>query len=197
MRPSRGSSFLCFTSFIFLLASTLLAWSQELSSQPGSGAKVCVAEVNNRTGKSLFVERMTERLVGGLIEGKLAALAMDSATTGDRELRPTLENSEELKRRECNYLVLTQVADPRAHPTELKVPEISIGGRAPNVDASDPPGAPPRETLEVRFALFRPGSPKAVTDTSFPAQPSANVSDSLMQAMDRVANRVGRDVKKK
>jgi len=49
----------------------------------------------------------------------------------------------------------------------------------------------------VRFALFRPGSPKAVTDTSFPAQPSANVSDSLMQAMDRVANRVGRDVKKK
>ena len=112
MRPSWCSSFLPFI-FLFLLASTLLAWSQELSSQPGSGAKVCVAEVNNRTGKSLFVERMTERLVRGLIEGKLAALAMDSATTSDRELRPTLENSEELKRRECNYLVLTQVADPR------------------------------------------------------------------------------------
>ena len=92
MRPSWGSSFLCFTSFIFLLASTLLAWSQELSSQPGSGAKVCVAEVNNRTGKSLFVERMTERLVRGLIEGKLAALAMDSATTSDCELRTARRN---------------------------------------------------------------------------------------------------------
>ena len=102
-----------------------------------------------------------------------------------------------MKRRECNYLVLTQVADPRAHPTEPKIPEISIGGRAPTVDTSDPPATPPRENLEVRFALFRPGSPKAVTDTSFPAQPSANVSDSLMQAMDRVANRVRRDVKTK
>ncbi len=192
MRPSWRS----FLPFIFLLASTSLAWSQELSSQPETGGKVCVAGVNNRTGKSLLVERMTERLARSMNESKLIAVVMDSATTSDRELRPTLENSEELKRRECNYLVLTQVADPRAHPTELKLPEISIGGRAPNVDASDPPGAPPRENLEVRFALFRPGSP-AVTDTSFPAQPSANVSDSLMQAMDRVANRVGRDVKKK
>ena len=196
MRPSWCSSFLPFI-FLFLLALTALAWSQELSSQPETGGKVCVAGVNNRTGKSLFVERMTERLARSMNESKLMAVVMDSATTSDRELHPTLENSEELKRRECNYLVLTQVADPRAHPTELKLPEISIGGRAPNVDASDPPGTPPRETLEVRFALFRPGSPKAVTDTSFPAQPSANVSDSLMQAMDRVANRVGRDVKKK
>lgn len=156
---------------------------------------MCVAEVINRTGKSLFVERMTERLARGLKDSKLIGVVMDSTTTSDRELRPTLENSEELKQRECNYLVLTQVADPRAHPTEPKIPEISIGGRAPNVDASDPPGT--RENLEVRFALFRPGSPRAVTDTSFPAQPSANVSDSLMQAMDRVANRIGHDVKKK
>ena len=194
MRP------VCSTScvlLVLLLVSTSFVWSQELSSQPGSGAKVCVAEVNNRTGKSLFVERMTERLVRGLSESKLIAVVMDSTTTSDRELHPTLENSQELKRRECNYLVLTQVADPRAHPTELKIPEISIGGRAPSVDASDPPGTPPRDNLEVRFALFRPGAPKAVTDTTFPAQPSANVSDSLMQAMDRVANRIGHDLKKK
>jgi len=49
----------------------------------------------------------------------------------------------------------------------------------------------------VRFALFRPGSPKAVTDTSFGAQPSANVSDGMMPAMDRVTNRTGHEVKKK
>jgi hypothetical protein len=140
---------------------------------------------------------MTERLARGLKDSKLVGIVMDSTTTSDRDLHPTLQNSEELKRRECDYLVLTQVADPRAHPTEPKIPEISIGGRAPNVETSDPPGTPPRENLEVRFALFRPGSPRAVTDTSFPAQPSANVSDSLIQAMDRVANRIGHDVKKK
>jgi hypothetical protein len=192
MRPSCCSSFV---PVIFLLASTSLA--QELSSQPETGGKVCVAGVNNRTGKSLFVERMTERLARSLKEAKLIAVVMDSATTSDRELRPTLENSEDLKRRECNYVVLTQVADPRADPTALKIPEISIGGRAPNTDAGDPPGTPARENLEVRFALYRPGSPKAVTDTSFPAQPSASVSDSLMQAMDREANRIGHELKKK
>jgi hypothetical protein len=200
MRPSWCSSFLCFISFIFLLASTSLAWSQELSSQPGSGAKVCVAEVNNRTGKSLFVERMTERLVRGLIEGKLAALAMDSATTSDRELRPTLENSEELKRRECNYLVLTQVADPKSRPTEPVIPPISIGGKVPNVDASDPLGGQSgpqyRENLEVNFAVFRPGSTKPVLNTRILDQPSGNVSDSMMQTMDREANRIGRELKK-
>lgn len=194
MRPSWCSSFF---SFIFLLASTSLTWTQGLSSQPETGGKVCVAGVNNRTGKSLSVERMTERLARSLSESKLIAVVMDSATTGDRELHLTLQNSEELKRRECNDVVLTQVVDTRSHPTELKLPEISIGGKAPNVDASDPPGTPARENLEVRFALFRPGSPKAVTDTSFSAQPSPNVSDSFMQAMDRVANRIGHDVKKK
>jgi hypothetical protein len=34
-------------------------------------------------------------------------------------------------------------------------------------------------------------------DTRILAQPSGNISDSLMQAMDRVANRIGRELKKK
>ncbi len=83
MRPSWCSSFL---PFISLLASTSLAWSQELSSQPETGGKVCVAGVNNRTGKSLFVERMTERLARSMNESKLIAVVRDSATTSDREL---------------------------------------------------------------------------------------------------------------
>jgi len=45
-----------------------------------------VAGVNNRTGKSLFVERMTERLARSMNESKLIAVVMDSATTSDREL---------------------------------------------------------------------------------------------------------------
>jgi len=197
MRPSRGSSFL---PFIFLLASISLACSQELSSQPEIGRKVCVAGVNNRTGKSLFVERMTERLARSLGESKLNSVVMDSATTSDRELRPTLQNSEELKRRECDYLVLTQVADPKSRPTEPVIPPISIGGKVPSVNASDPLGGQSgpqyRDPLDVNFAVFRPGSTKPVLNSRILDQPSGNVSDSMMQAMDREANRIGRELKK-
>jgi hypothetical protein len=54
-----------------------------------------------------------------------------------------------------------------------------------------------RENLEINFALFRPGKPSATMNATILAQPSANVSDSLMLAMDRVANRVSHELKKK
>jgi len=144
---------------------------------------------------------MTERLTKSLVENKLAAVAMDSATTDDRELHPTLANSGELKRWECDFLVLTQVRNPKDNLTEPRIPPISIGGKVPSTDASDPMGGQSgpiyRDNLEIDFALFRPGKFAAMRNTKILAQPSANVSDSLMQAMDRVANRVGHDLKKK
>ena len=199
MRPLRSSS--SFLPLIVWLALTSSAWSQEPSTQFESGAKVCVAGVNNRTAKSLFVERMTQRLAKSLSKSKLTSMIMDSTTTSDRDLHPTLQNSEELKRRECDYLVLTQVADPKSHPTDPEIPPISIGGKVPSADASDPLGGQSgpqyRENLEVNFAVFRPGSPKAVLNTRISDQPSGNVSESMMQAMDREANRIGHELKKK
>jgi hypothetical protein len=197
----RRACCISFSLQILLLASGTPVWSQELSAEPGSGAKVCVAEVNNRTAKSLFVERMTERLARSLSENKLTAVVMDSTTTSDRELHPTLQNSEELKRRECDYLVLTQVAGPKTRPTEPVIPPISIGGKVPSVDASDPLGGQSgpqyRDNLEINFAVFRPGSPKPVLNAKILDQPSGSVTDSLMPAMDREANRIGHELKKK
>jgi hypothetical protein len=192
----------CLASIFAVLPLALPAAPQELSSQPPSGTSVCVAVVNNHTAQSLFVERMTERLARSLSGSKIKAVAMDSSTTGDRTLHPTTENGAELKRRECDYLVLTQVTDTKDHnPTELHSPDISIGKRTPSVDASDPMGGQSgpvyRDNLEVDFALFRPGTPKAVMETHFLDQPSGNVSDSLIQAMDRVANRISHELKKK
>src|SRR5450432_3640591 len=120
----------CFPSFIVVLLLPCLAAPQELSSQPSSGKSVCVALVDNHSTHSLFVERMTERLVRSLSGSKIKAVAMDSSTTGDRTLHPTDENGAELKRRECDYLVLTQVTDPKDHnPTDFRSPDISIGKR--------------------------------------------------------------------
>jgi hypothetical protein len=144
---------------------------------------------------------MTARLTKSLAGNKVMAAAMDSATTRDRELRPTLENSAEIKDRECNYILLTQVTDPKAHPTEPRGPQISIGGKTPSVDASDPMGGQSgpvyRDSLEIDFALFRAGKPAAAVNGTLLEQPSANVSDSLVQAMDRVANRVLHELKKR
>jgi hypothetical protein len=180
---------------------TSIVWPQDKSSAPESRSKVCVAVVNNQTSNSLMEDRMTERLARGLSDSKLIGMVMDSLTTKDRQLHSTIENAEEVKSRECDYLVLTQVSDPRAHPTEMSIPSISIGGKAPSTDVSDPMGgqsrAPARDTLDVNFAVFRTGSPKALLNTRISDQVSANVSDSLMQAVDREANRIGHDLRKK
>ncbi len=187
-------------SGVLLLASALPSWAKE-PSRPEVRPKVCVALVSNRTTISLFVERMTERLTKSLVQNKLVAVTMDSATTNDRELHPTAANGEELKRLECDYVVLTQVTKPKANLTEPRAPSITIGGKVPSTDASDPMGGQSgpvyRDNLEIDFALFRPGKFSATMNATILAQPSANVSDSLVQTMDRIANRVGHELKKK
>jgi hypothetical protein len=69
------------------------------------------------------------------------------------------------------------------------------------VDASDPLGGQSgpqyRDNVEVNFVVFRPGTPKAVLSTKMSDQLSGNVTDSLMQAMDREANRIGHALKKR
>jgi hypothetical protein len=191
---------LCLASIFAVL---VVVAPQPLSSQSSSGTRICVAVINNHTTKSLDPERMTERLVRSLTGDQIKAAAMESSTTSNRTLHPTLENGVEVKSRQCDYLVLTQVTDPKADhdPTNLRSPDISIGGKVPSVDASDPMGGQSRpvyrDNLEVNFALFRAGTPKALIDTRIVDQPSANVSDSLMQAMGRVANRISHEVKKK
>ncbi len=183
-----------------LLVFTVPSWSKE---QPKSAGrwKVCVAGISNRTPTSLFEERMAARLARSLEQNKLSAVTMDSLTTNDRDLHPTVENGDEIKRRECDYVLLTQVRDPKRDLTGPRMPTIAVGGKVPSTDASDPMGGQSgpvyRDELEIEFALFRAGRFDATTDASILERPSANMSDSLMQGMDRVANRVAHDLKKK
>ena len=180
---------------MFACFSSPCAWGQDSSAEPRP--KVCLAEVNNRTATSLMTERLTERLARNLSGRKRKAVAMQSRTTDARDLRPTLENSEESKRMECSYLILTQVTDPRSHPTDFALPQISLGGRRPNADSSDHTDAAVRDTLEINFSLYRMGSPKPILDTRILDEPSGNVSDSLMEGMEREANRIDHELKKK
>src|ERR1700736_3489872 len=104
---------------------------------------------------------MTERLTKSLKNNKLKALMMDSATTTQRKLEPTAENGQESSQKDCDYILLTQILDPQAHALEPQMPTISIGGRVPSIDASDPLGGSSgpvhRDNLKIGSALFRLG----------------------------------------
>jgi hypothetical protein len=183
-----------------LFTLTFPAWCKE-PAKSEVALKVCVAGISNRTATSLHLERMAERLTRSLVQNKLRAVAMDSMTTDDHELRPTVVNGQEMKSQQCDYVLLTQVRNPRGDLTDPKMPPITIGGRVPSTDASDPMGGQSgpvyRDNLEIDFALFRAGKFDATTNASILEQSSGHVSDSLVQAMDRVANRVAHDLKKK
>jgi hypothetical protein len=187
-----------FSIALFLSPPPSSAWQQALPPLPGEGQAICVAVVANASAKSAFVERMTERLSKSLKDHKLKALMMDSATTPQRKLEPTAENGEESRQKDCDYILLTQILDPQAHPLEPQMPTISIGGRVPSIDASDPLGGSSgpvyRDNRKIGFALFRRGQWKPVLDTFIQERPSGDVSDSLLPAMDREANRVSHEV---
>jgi hypothetical protein len=186
---------------IFVLALAPNALSQDIPSHPKPGAAVCVATVTNMGARAALVDRMTERLTKDLKEEKIRALAMDSRTTMDAKLHPTQENGEEAKSRECDYMLLTQIVDPKTHPFDPQSPQISIGRRVPSTDASDPLGGSSgpvyRDNVQISFALFPMDRLKPILDTVILAQPSGHASDNLMSAMDNESNRVTHELKKK
>src|SRR5215472_972930 len=185
---------------LVLISLAIAATTQDLPPQPKIGAKVCVAAVANASTTSAFAERLTDRLTKNLKQDKFDAVALDSSTSDKYPLQLSTENGEEAKQRECDYVLLSQIRDPRQHPFEPQPPLISIGGRVPSVDASDPLGGSSgpvyRESLQVFFALFRIGRFKPVLDTYVLERPSANVSDTLLPAMDHEANRVSHELKR-
>ena len=166
------------------------------ASQPTRDARVCVAGVANASTALALQERLTDRLLNSLKESKIDAVMMDSTTTTQAKLRPTQENGEESKDKDCAYILLTQIFDPRTRSFEPQVPTISIGGKRPSLDASDSEPIH-RDNLQINYALYRNDRPKPVLDTALLAEPSANVADSFLLAMGREANRVSHELKKK
>jgi hypothetical protein len=155
-----------------------------------------VAVVANATTKPADVERMTARLVKNLQDAKVTAVAMESRTTMHRELQPTPENGAEAQDKQCDHILLTQIIDFNNDPLEPRGPTISVGGRVPSIDAADS-GTVYRDNLQINFDLFRIGRFKPIVDGAVQEKPAVNVSDSLMPAMDREANRISHDLKKK
>ena len=182
--------------------STVCLFSLQATPQQSAGAKVCVAVINNHTTELLSPDRMTARLVKAVTDKKLSTVAMDSATGDARNLRPTLENSEEMKGKDCDYIVLTMVTGSSKYGGPASDAGISIGrARVPSIDASDSMGGSSgpvyRNEVEINFAVFRAGNPYPLLDTQMLERGRANASDSLMDAMDREGSRVRHELKKK
>lgn len=184
------------------LSAVLLATPTGLKAgAPSNPARICVATVGNASTVSVMEERLTDRLAKDLARAKIDSISMDSATTRDQKLWPTRDNGEEARSKECDYILLTRIEDKRALSGQGTTPEISIGGRVPSLDASDPlsgtTGPVYRENMRVNFALFQTGKTDPMIDTYILERSSANVSESFLEAMDREANRVSHEVKKK
>jgi len=175
------------------LTPSIAARQDEIPPQPSKGKRVCVAIVANSTTKPMFVERLTDRLVKSLRESRIDAVGLHSRTTTNPRLDPTQDNRKEFRDQDCDYLLLTQVAQPIDHPFE---PAITIGGRTPSVDASDSRPVL-RDQLLVEFALYRQGRWKPVLNENLGAEESSSVTETAYPAMDRVASRVSRGVNKK
>lgn len=158
--------------------------------------KVCVAVVANASTTSASVEQMKERLVKSLKQDKVDAVGMDSRTTTAYPLRLSEDNGEESQQKGCDYILLTQLRDPREHPWEPHLPEISIGGPVPSTDASDQT-AEAGPNLQVAFALFRSGRFEPVVDTYVLDRTGTTVATRFWHAMDMEANRIRSELKKK
>jgi hypothetical protein len=189
---------------LFLPAAVCVLCSTVLLAQSGphelKKPRVCVAIVNNASTVSAYVERLTERLAKNIKGSQVEAVAMDSSTTKERTLRPTRQNIDEADDKQCDYTLLTQIVETRAHPA---APQTSprTGATVPSLDATDPLGGSSgpvyREELGIAFALFRTSRHDPVFDAIILETASANVSDTFLAGMDRIANRVSHDVLKK
>jgi hypothetical protein len=124
---------------------------------------------------------------------------MDSATTMHPQIRPTTENGEESKQNDCEFILLTQIRAKQLGPVEGTT-EISIGGRVPSTDASDPLGGQSgpvyRDNVEIRFALFRTDRFEPQAEAVLLERPTSSATDSFMNSMDREANRIAKEWKK-
>lgn len=188
--------------FLLVVAMTpAAAWAQNLPSQPKPDGKVCVAIVSNVSTRPALLDRLADRLSKDLRDYKIKAITIESSTTVDHKLHPTRENGEEAKSNDCDYILLTQIVDPKTRPFDPQSPQISIGGKVPSIDASDPLGGSSgpvyRNNLQISFALFPVDRLKPIVDTVILAQPSGNASDNLLPAMDRESNRISHELKKK
>lgn len=188
--------------FVFIVAMTAVAARpQDLPSPPKSEGKVCVASVSNLSTRPAMLDRLAERLASDLRDDKINALRMESTTTSDHKLHPTRENGEEAKNNDCDYILLTQILDPKTVSPVPQSAQISIGGRVPSIDASDPLGGSSgpvhRDNVQISYALFPVERLKPVLDTVMLAQPSGKASDNLLPAMDRESDRVSHELKKK
>ncbi len=185
------------SSFV-ALAATLM--SGIAYGQSTEGPRVCVATVANASAVPADLDRLTERLVKSLAtKEKRDAVAMDSSTTMNRQLRPTRQNGDEADDKQCEYTLLTQIVESRAHPAAP--PGMRPNGPVvPDLDASATrPGStslpPNREEMQISFALFRQRRGDPVIDISILQAASSGVSDTFMAGMDRIASRVSHEIK--
>lgn len=133
--------------------------------QPGlTGKRVCVADVANSSLKSVITDNLKERMVEDLQKEKINAYNAYLVTMLADRIGLTPENKKAAKRQRCDFVLLSEVANPT-------LTDISANH------------------MKIDFALFKKGDwSKPVTSSSIPtAEADANNPTPVaLDAVDKV-----------
>ena len=196
MRNSLG--ILSGSALLFLLpVLPATAFAQHLPAPSKPEAKVCVAQVANLSAESVREPWLTTQLSSNLKRFKLDVLTLESRTPARRRIELDLDTAAEVRDKNCDYVLLTQIVDLRRGILGSTQPNISLGKRIPGTDASEGPGLGRQNDVQLRYALFRIGRPEPVFEDAISEQSSTSTNYNVEADVDREAARIRHELTKK
>lgn len=167
-------------------------WAQGQDDAPN--IRVCVAEIRNAAKRSVSLAMQRERLMKELNHSKAPKKAADKRgieavpMSGDS---PATAESAPLDRR-CDYILYTTIA-------ELRDAADFKNTREATEDKNVAPGSASQHEAQtfarVSFSLLRPGSISPVVTLEVSARENMVEEATVMQVMDRIAQRVNTAVR--
>lgn len=184
-----------YASLLALLVSSPRAFPQQLRI-----VRVGVPVMKNNAGRSVPANQERDRLVKALndekadkkLHLKVQGVALEGMSSQDV--------ASEAEAKNCDYIVYTTLLElrtqgdaPDRRPGTINInPNPQRGNQEPESAAMNP-----EFQATVEYKLYRTGDPVALSGAPFSAQDALPDSEVVGQVMDRIANRVFDEVKKR
>lgn len=151
--------------------------------------RVCVAPVRNVSKRPVSLNIQRARLLRELKNAKPPKKAADQ-----RRIQPIGTESDgfgpEVRERECDFTLEVEIVDVR-QPGDAK----GVREQADDPFARTPSSSDMQTFAEVRFAIFKPGSLRPLVDYSLRLTERMSEDATVLQLMDRIAQRVNSAVR--
>lgn len=172
----------------FGVSSSLERAQQGGSPVMGKGKKVCVAEVANSSTKPIATDGLQARLREDLRKAGVNAAETSTVTLLGKHIDLSGNNRLAFRREKCDFMLLTEVALPKASSQ----PNAPNASGSPNARPSVP-NPVSADRLSIDFALFQKGLlTTPVLENSVLMTEPADPGSAALAAIDDVAAQVVR-----